>query len=91
MKNLFKILALIMVFMFSVNGSFAFSLGKLDKHIKTSSLNESATVAISIKNLKDGVKYEVKDEPEPIYEEMENDGIISNSAVQLFGDIVVVE
>ena len=44
-----------------------------------------------IKNLKDGVKYEVKDEPEPIYEEMENDGIISNSAVQLFGDIVVVE
>ena len=54
MKNLFKILALIMVFMFSVNGSFAFSLGKLDKHIKTSSLNESATVAISIKNLKDG-------------------------------------
>ena len=44
-----------------------------------------------IKNLKDGVKYEVKDEPEPIYEEIENDGIISNSAVQLFGDIVVVE
>ncbi len=44
-----------------------------------------------IKNLKDGVKYEVKDEPQPIYEEIENDGIISNSAVQLFGDIVVVE
>ena len=44
-----------------------------------------------IKNLKDGVKYEVKDEPDPIYEEIENDGIISNSAVQLFGDIVVVE
>ena len=44
-----------------------------------------------IKNLKDGVKYEVKDEPEPVYEEIENDGIISNSAVQLFGDIVVVE
>lgn len=44
-----------------------------------------------IKNLKDGVKYEAKDEPEPIYEEIENDGIISNSAVQLFGDIVVVE
>ena len=44
-----------------------------------------------IKNLKDGVKYEVKEEPEPVYEEIENDGIISNSAVQLFGDIVVVE
>ena len=44
-----------------------------------------------IKNLKDGVKYEVKEEPDPVYEEIENDGIISNSAVQLFGDIVVVE
>ena len=44
-----------------------------------------------IKNLKDGVKYEVKDEPQPIYEEIENGDIISNSAMQLFGDIVVVE
>ncbi|MBR5370215.1 MAG: DNA polymerase III subunit gamma/tau [Bacilli bacterium] len=44
-----------------------------------------------IKNLKDGVKYEVKDEPEPIFEEIDKDDIISNSAVQLFGDIVVVE
>ena len=44
-----------------------------------------------IKNLKDGVKYEVKDEPEPVFEEIDSDDIISSSAVQLFGDIVVVE
>ena len=44
-----------------------------------------------IKNLKDGVKYEVKAEPEPVFEEIDSDDIISNSAVQLFGDIVVVE
>ena len=44
-----------------------------------------------IKNLKDGVKYEVKDEPEPIFEEIENDDIISSSAMKLFGDIVEVE
>lgn len=54
MNNLFKILTLIMVFMFTVNSSFAFSLGKLDKHIKKSELNENAIVAISVKNLKDG-------------------------------------
>ena len=54
MKKLFKILTLIMVFMFTVNSSFAFSLGKLDKYIKKSELNENAIVAISVKNLKDG-------------------------------------
>ena len=44
-----------------------------------------------IKNLKDGVKYEVKEEPEPVFEEIDSDDIMSSSAVQLFGDIVVVE
>ena len=44
-----------------------------------------------IKKLKDGVKYEVKEEPEPIFEEIENNDIISSSAVKLFGDIVEVE
>ena len=44
-----------------------------------------------IKNLKEGIKYEVKNEPEPIFEEIESNDIISSSAVQLFGDIVVVE
>ncbi len=59
MKNLFKILTLVMVFMFTVNSSFAFSVSKLDKMIKKSSIGEGATVAISIKNLKDGsVVYE---------------------------------
>jgi DNA polymerase-3 subunit gamma/tau len=44
-----------------------------------------------IKNLKDGVKYEVKDEPEPVFEEIDKDDIITSSAMQLFGDIVEVE
>ena len=44
-----------------------------------------------IKKLKDGVKYEVKEEPEPIFEEIENNDIISSSAMKLFGDIVEVE
>lgn len=54
MKNLFKVLTLIMVFMFTVNSSFAFPISKLDKLIKKSSLNETATIAISVKNAKDG-------------------------------------
>ena len=59
MKNLFKILTLVMVFMFTVNSSFAFSVSKLDKLVKKSSLNEGATLAISVKNMKDGsVVYE---------------------------------
>ena len=44
-----------------------------------------------IKRLKNGIKYEIIEEPQPVYEKIENDDIISNSAVQLFGDIVVVE
>lgn len=59
MKNLFKILTLIMVFALSVNSSFAFSAGKLDKFIKKSPLNETATIAISVRNTKDdSVVYE---------------------------------
>lgn len=59
MRNLFKILTLVMVFMFTVNSSFAFSVSKLDKLVKKSSLNEGATLAISVKNMKDGsVVYE---------------------------------
>ncbi len=44
-----------------------------------------------IKNIKNGVKYEIKEEPDAVFEEIENDDIISNSAMQLFGDIVEVE
>ncbi|MBE7704535.1 MAG: D-alanyl-D-alanine carboxypeptidase/D-alanyl-D-alanine-endopeptidase [Cyanobacteria bacterium SIG29] len=59
MKNLFKILTLIMVFMFTVNSSFAFPVSKLDKLVKKSSLDEKSTLAISIRNVSDGsVVYE---------------------------------
>ena len=44
-----------------------------------------------IENLKNGVKYEVQKEPEPVLEEIKKNDIISNSAVELFGDIVEVE
>ena len=41
-----------------------------------------------ISNLKNGVKYEVHEEPEVIFEDLKKNDIISNSAVELFGDIV---
>ena len=44
-----------------------------------------------IENLKNGVKYEVKKEPEVVLEELEKSDIISSSAMELFGDIVEVE
>ena len=44
-----------------------------------------------IASLKDGNHYEVVDEPEEIYEEVEKDDIIVSSAVELFGDIVEFE
>lgn len=59
MKKLFKILVLMMVCIFSVNASFAFPVSKLDKFVKKSSLNDSAIVAVSVRNVKDGtVVYE---------------------------------
>ena len=45
-----------------------------------------------IDNLKNSVKYEVKEEPEVILEELDKSDIISSSAMELFGaDIVEVE
>ena len=42
-------------------------------------------------NLKNNVKYEIKEEPEVVFEELSKDDIISSSAVELFGDIVEIE
>ncbi len=44
-----------------------------------------------ISNLKNGVKYEILDEPEVVFEELPKDDIIGNSAIDLFGDIVEIE
>ena len=44
-----------------------------------------------IQNIKNGVKYEIQEEPKVILEEIKNNDIISNSAVELFGDIVEIE
>ena len=44
-----------------------------------------------ISNLKNNIKYEVMSEPEVIFEQFEKNDIISNSAVDLFGDIVEIE
>ena len=45
-----------------------------------------------ISNLKNNIKYEIKEEPDVILEEIKNDDIISSSAISLFGeDIVEIE
>ena len=44
-----------------------------------------------ISNLKNGKKYEIIKEPEVVLEDIKNNDIISNSAVELFGDIVEIE
>lgn len=43
-----------------------------------------------IKSLKDGVQYQVIDEPQEVYEEQVKNDIITNSAVELFGEIVEI-
>ena len=59
MKKIIKLLTLLMIFVMTTNSGFAFSTSKLDKLITKSNLNESATVAISIKNVdKNEVVYE---------------------------------
>lgn len=42
-------------------------------------------------NLKNNIKYEIIEEPEVIFEESDKDDIISNNAIELFGDIVEIE
>ena len=43
-----------------------------------------------IKSIKDGKAYQVLEEPEEIYEDFHKSDIITNSAVELFGDIVEI-
>lgn len=43
-----------------------------------------------IKKIKKGIHYEVIEEPVEVYEESKKDDIISNSAMDLFGDIVEI-
>lgn len=43
-----------------------------------------------IKSIKDDIHYKVVEEPKEIYEEIEKNDILSNSAVDLFGDIVEI-
>ena len=44
-----------------------------------------------IKSIKDGKTYQVVEEPKEIYEEVKKNDIISNSAMELFGDIVEIK
>ena len=44
-----------------------------------------------INNLRNGIKYEVDEEPKAVYEELKNNDIITSSAVSLFGDIVEID
>lgn len=43
-----------------------------------------------IKKIKEGIHYEVIEEPVEVYEESKKDDILSNSAMDLFGDIVEI-
>lgn len=51
--------------------------------------NEEKKVYIS--NLQSGVKYDFIEEPEEVFEEIENNDIIDNDAIKLFGDIVEID
>ena len=42
-----------------------------------------------VNNMKNGIKYEVLEEPLPIFEETKKDDIISSSAINLFGEEIV--
>ncbi len=75
MKNLFKSLIVIMLFIFSVNSSFAFSVGKLEKYLKKSNLQDTATVAISIRNA---------DSNSVVYEQNQNKLLHPASTLKLF-------
>lgn len=51
MKKLFKLFIITLALISSVNISFGFSSGKVDKLITNSKLNDTATIAISIRNV----------------------------------------
>ena len=44
-----------------------------------------------IDDLKNGISYNLVDEPAPIFKESKNNDIISNNAIELFGDIVEIK
>ena len=54
MKNILKIFVLFIGLIMFSNSSFAISTGKIEKQIKSSGLEDAATVAVSIRNAKNG-------------------------------------
>ena len=44
-----------------------------------------------ISNIKNKISYNIVDEPEVVFEDIEKDGIINSNAVDLFGDIVEID
>ncbi len=54
MKKIINFIIFTLIFMVSANQSFAISTSKIDKLIYKSSMNETSTIAISIKNAKTG-------------------------------------
>lgn len=50
MKNFLKLLTFIIIFISTANNCFALSVTKLDKYISNSNLNDTTTIAISIRN-----------------------------------------
>jgi hypothetical protein len=69
-----------------------FKLTKSHKNIAIISDNDWNRIKNEyISNLKNGIKYEIQSEPEIVFEEINNNDIINNSAIDLFGDIVEIE
>lgn len=54
MKNLLKFAFLTFILIFTINSSFAMSSIKMDKLIKSSDLNDTSTIAVSIRNVQTG-------------------------------------
>ncbi len=54
MKNRFKILTLLIALLVSINGCLAISVSKIDKAVKKAPFADAATIALSIKDVKNG-------------------------------------
>lgn len=75
MKNTVKNIVILLIFMLSANSAFAISVNKIDKLIKKSKINETSTIAVSIRNAKTN---------EVVYEQNQNKLLHPASTLKVF-------